>query len=307
MEREEGFMHLDLFKKIVDDSPDLEHLCMHNWGEPLLHKDIFTMFDYAAAAGIPNIVMNTNGTLLTSNMIDKVIDSPLTIIRFSIDGSAETFKKIRGVELDKIEKNIVELKSKKETLRPELSVGVVFTVEENTQEDADDYIAHWQGIVDHVRLQPKLTQSPRHEACPELFGKDYGKLVVLWDGTVIPCCVDYNATLVMGNAWKDRVMDLWHGREIEQWRTQHQVGEFPLTCANCNECETSRKTFFLPRPFSRKPKEINRHYHKIPCRPQEKTISEEKYLTKTFGYMHLKTAYTSNDIQNKQIFIKVIF
>ena len=100
-------MHLDLFKKIIDDSPGLEHLCMHNWGEPLLHKDIFAMFDYAAAAGIPNIVMNTNGTLLSSKMIDNIIASPLTIIRFSIDGSAETFKRIRGVELYKIENAIL--------------------------------------------------------------------------------------------------------------------------------------------------------------------------------------------------------
>ena len=92
-------------------------------------------------------------------MIDKIIDSPLTIIRFSIDGSAETFKRIRGVELEKIEQNILKLKTQKEVRRPELSMGVVFTVEEDTQEDANDFIAHWQEIVDHVRLQPKLVQN----------------------------------------------------------------------------------------------------------------------------------------------------
>ena len=41
MSREEGFMDLALFKKVIDDTPELEHLCMHNWGEPLLHKEIF--------------------------------------------------------------------------------------------------------------------------------------------------------------------------------------------------------------------------------------------------------------------------
>ena len=246
MKRPEGFMELDLFKKVIDDSPGLEHLCMHNWGEPLLNKDIFKMFDYAHSAGVKHIVMNTNGTLLTDKMIDKIVDSPLSIIRFSIDGSAETFKRIRGVELEKIEKNILKLKEKKAARRPALGMGVVFTVEAETQDNADEYIAHWREIVDHVRLQPKLIQDPRHEACPELFGKDYGKLVVLWDGTVIPCCVDYNATLALGNAWKDSVMDLWHGATIDRLRASHENRDFPATCANCNECEIIKapKRFF---------------------------------------------------------------
>ena len=247
MERREGFMDFELFKKIIDDSPELEHLCMHNWGEPLLHKDIFKMFEYANKAGIPWIVMNTNGTLLTDKMIDKIIDSPLNIIRFSIDGSAETFKAVRGVELEKIERAIIKLKEKKDIERPKLSIGVVFTVESSTEKEAEEYISYWEKIVDHIRLQPELIQSLRKESCPEPFGKDYGKLAVLWDGTVIPCCVDYNATLTLGNAWNDRVMDIWLGHEINKLRDQHINGNFPKVCANCNECTTEKapKRFFF--------------------------------------------------------------
>jgi radical SAM protein with 4Fe4S-binding SPASM domain len=247
MIREEGFMDLKLFKKVIDETPDLEHLCMHNWGEPLLHKEIFDMFDYAHKAGVKHIVMNTNGTLLTDKTINKIIESPLNIIRFSIDGSADTFKRIRGVELKKIEKNILRLKKVKEKKRPELSMGVVFTVEEDTQDDVDEYIEHWETIVDHVRTQPKLIQNPRSEPCPEPFGKDYGKLVVLWDGTVIPCCVDYNATLKLGDANNDRVRDLWNNSEINALRNQHEKADYPKVCVNCNECETSttEKRFFF--------------------------------------------------------------
>ena len=252
MNRAEGFMDFNLFKKVIDDSPGLEHLCMHNWGEPLLHKDIFRMFDYAAKAGVRHIVMNTNGTLLTDKMIDRIVDSPLSIIRFSIDGSPETFQRVRGVALDKIERNIIKLKEQKEARRPELGMGVVFTVEEDTHQDVETYIDHWEHIVDHVRMQAKLIQSPRTEVCPEPFGKDYGKLVVLWDGTVIPCCVDYNACLKLGNAWQEQVMDLWQGAEIERLRDQHRSGNFPETCVNCNECETAKteKRFFYANPIS---------------------------------------------------------
>jgi len=247
MTREGGFMEFDLFKKIIDDSPDLEHLCMHNWGEPLLHKDIFKMIEYAKNKGVNYVVMNTNGTLLTDKMIDQIVDSKLDIIRFSIDGSAETFKRVRGVELKKIEQNINKLKNVKEIRRPKLKMGVVFTVEEDTEGDAEDYITHWEKIVDHVRLQPKLITSPRTEVCPEPFGKDYGKLVVLWDGRVIPCCVDYNANLMIGSVQNDTIQNLWKNEKMDLLRKQHLNGQFPDTCANCNECESNKteKRFFV--------------------------------------------------------------
>ena len=247
MTRDGGFMDFDLFKKIIDDCIDLEHLCMHNWGEPLLHKDIFRMIEYAKNKGVNYVVMNTNGTLLTDKMINRIVNSKLDIIRFSIDGSAETFKRVRGVELENIEKNIKKLKIIKEKKRPELKMGVVFTVEEDTEGDAEEYINHWEKIVDHVRLQPKLITSPRTEVCPEPFGKDYGKLVVLWDGRVIPCCVDYNANLMIGNIQNDTIPNLWKSEKLNILREQHLKGEFPDTCANCNECESNKadKRFFV--------------------------------------------------------------
>ena len=247
MTRDGGFMGFSLFKKIIDDCPDLEHLCMHNWGEPLLHKDIFKMIEYAKNKGVNYVVMNTNGTLLTAKMIDRIVDSKLDIIRFSIDGSAETFKRVRGVDLFKIEENINKLKKTKEARRPELRMGVVFTVEEDTEGDAEDYISHWEKTVDHVSLQPKLITSPRNQTCPEPFGKDYGKLVVLWDGRVIPCCVDYNASLTIGNIQNDTISNLWENEKMGLLREQHLNGKFPDTCANCNECESKKaeKRFFV--------------------------------------------------------------
>jgi len=247
MTREDGFMDFDLFKKVIDDCPGLEHLCMHNWGEPLLHKNIFKMIDYAKNKGVRYVVMNTNGTLLTDKMIDRIVSSKLDIIRFSIDGSAETFNRIRGVELENIKHNILKLKKAKEAKRRELGMGVVFTVEEDTEKDAEDYIVYWESIVDHVRLQPKLIRSPRTEVCPEPFGKDYGKLVVLWDGRVIPCCVDYNAELTIGNVWDDTIPNLWKNKNMTRLREQHLSGKFPDTCADCNECESTKaeKRFFI--------------------------------------------------------------
>jgi len=63
---------------------------------------------------------------------------------------------------------------------------------------------------------------------------------------VIPCCVDYNATLKLGNARETPVSQLWHASEIERLRERHLNGDFPAKCANCQECETpvTTKRFF---------------------------------------------------------------
>ena len=248
MVRDEGFMDFDLFKKIVDETPGLEHLCMHNWGEPLLHPRIFEMLDYAKRSGVRWLVMNTNGTLLNEAMIDRIVGGSLDILRISIDGLDETYRRTRGVPLANLEEKVLRLLEQRDRQNSELQVGVVFTVEKNTEADADEFSRHWEGIVDHVRLQPRLAEGQRTVLCPELFGKDYGKLVVLWDGTVVPCCVDYNGILKLGNAWTQPVGELWRATAIERLRESHLKGEFPSRCANCNECETSKteKRFIMP-------------------------------------------------------------
>jgi radical SAM protein with 4Fe4S-binding SPASM domain len=236
MTRPGGFMDFALFRKIIDDTPELEHLVLHNWGEPFLHPDLFRMIEYAADAGVRHVVMNTNGTLLTDAAIDRIISGPLSILRFSIDGSPETFQRIRGVAWKKVRERLYRLRELKTVRRPALQVGVVFTVDATTESEAESYIEYWAQCADHVRLQAKLISAPRTSACPEPFGKDYGKLVVLWDGAVVPCCVDRNGTLALGNARTQRVADLWYSAEMEELRRKHRVGDFPPTCAECGEC-----------------------------------------------------------------------
>ena len=64
---------------------------------------------------------------------------------------------------------------------------------------------------------------------------------------MIPCCVDYNANLMIGNIQNDTIPNLWKSEKLNLLREQHLKGEFPDTCANCNECESNKadKRFFV--------------------------------------------------------------
>ena len=55
-------------------------------GEPLLREDIFDLAQYGTAAGL-RMVMATNGSLLTSGIIEKIKSSGIKRVSISIDGA----------------------------------------------------------------------------------------------------------------------------------------------------------------------------------------------------------------------------
>ena len=66
----------------------------------------------------------------------------------------------------------------------------------DTEELVDLFKERWSRLVESVTSQPMLTYSEgqRSKKCRELWR---GNLVVLWDGKVVPCCVDYEGTQIL--------------------------------------------------------------------------------------------------------------
>ena len=240
MKRKKGTMSFELFQKTINGGKSLEHLCLHNWGEPTLNKDLFNMIKYAHNKGIRYTVFNTNGTLLDDDTIIRIINSPLSILRISVDGNPDTYRQVRGIDFDTIEKNIMTLIKKRNEKNSSLEIGIVMVVDEQTEKDIDSFYNKWSAIADHVRFQPKLICSQRTDLCPELFGKDYGKMVVLWDGKVVPCCTDYEGELQIGDVQNETVDSIWNGLGMRRLRKRHMDKDFSQTCKNCNEYESQK-------------------------------------------------------------------
>ena len=266
MKRKKGFMSFELFQKTIGSGKSLKHLCLHNWGEPTQNKDLFNMIKYAHNKGIRYTVFNTNGTLLDDNTIHRILNSPLSVLRISVDGNPDTYQKIRGIDFQIIENNILNLIKGRNEKNSPLKIGIVMVVEEQTEKDMDSFYDKWKSIADHVRFQPKLIRSQhsqeattkgatvqsakktpfykfalqRTDLCPELFGKDYGKVVVLWDGKVVPCCADYEGELQIGNVLNETVDSIWNGLAMRRLRKRHMDKDFPQICKNCNEYESQK-------------------------------------------------------------------
>lgn len=97
----------DLFKRIVDQIPDLSRAVLHGVGEPMLVKKLPAMVRYLKDRGA-YVLFNTNGTVLNERNGRALIDAGLDELRVSLDASnRESFLAVRGVDFfDRILRNV---------------------------------------------------------------------------------------------------------------------------------------------------------------------------------------------------------
>ena len=84
------FMSLENFKIMVDKIKKDVELVMLSGGEPLSNPDILDMLDYLIENNIA-FRISTNGTLMTDEIMERLLSYPKSSIQFSLDGAvAET-------------------------------------------------------------------------------------------------------------------------------------------------------------------------------------------------------------------------
>jgi MoaA/NifB/PqqE/SkfB family radical SAM enzyme len=83
---------------------------LYGVGEPLLSPSFWKSLEILPLGQGIHTTINSNGTLLTEEQIDRLLNSPLAQISISLDAaSAETYRKIRGADFHLVIGNIREL------------------------------------------------------------------------------------------------------------------------------------------------------------------------------------------------------
>jgi len=248
-------MPIDLFKGIIDEVCGNHPLIkLYLSGEPLLHENLFEMIDYAGAKRCQTMI-HTNAAGLTPEMSERILSSSLTFLSFSFDGvSLEVYQRLRPpAQFEQVRSNIrrhLALRRQQgrgphtavEIIRMRDTDGLIQSfVEEWMASGVDDvrivpYLT-WHGLVEdrHVEARPAL---PRFKPCAAPF--QHG--CILSDGTAVPCCLDINGVIPLGDIRKNRFRDIWSGNDYRRLRLQMLTGTFPSDCI-CERCDnTIRET-----------------------------------------------------------------
>jgi radical SAM protein with 4Fe4S-binding SPASM domain len=124
-------MPLELFRTIAEKAfPHTETLVLSCAYEPLLSPIFMDALDIVKEYRIPRTEIVTNGTLLTRQRIEKIVDAGITYLSLSIDAATkETYERIRvNANYDKLLANVrmvTQVKEEKGSPLPHLHVNYV--------------------------------------------------------------------------------------------------------------------------------------------------------------------------------------
>jgi radical SAM protein with 4Fe4S-binding SPASM domain len=103
---------------------------------------------------------------------------------------------------------------------------------DETLAEVDAFQKEWRGKADFVNFQPKFFSLPRRKQslCRDL----WRILVVLWDGKVVPCCVDFEGDIILGDAEKENLQKIFKGPAMKALRKSHLQKRPPGLCKKCS-------------------------------------------------------------------------
>lgn len=256
------------FKEVIDEGVQngLKAIRLNYINEPLIRKDVIKFIEYAKLAGILDIYLSSNGSLLTEKMIRELIKSGLTRLQISIDATTKkTFDKIRqGGDFNKVVSNTLNFVKIRKELNVELpTLRVNFVKTDLNKHEYDDFISFWKDKVDSIGVQDLVNimkPSTDKEISEKKFNcaQPFQHLTIRYDGSVLPCCTFFAAKIPIAKLSSrekisteknlhevdtsklptQKIKDVWNGNLIESLREMHKKGEW-FNNDVCKECVMS--------------------------------------------------------------------
>ena len=229
--------------------PYTDYLYFHLMGEPLSHPELEKMLTLAGNAGF-RVILTTNGTLIGKVQEVLLRSTALHKINFSVH--AFEANEFRG-SLEEYVQKLCDFGKKAECLTvyrlwnrggADRKNGEILSVLHR------NYPGDWVQERLGIRLADKtyLEYGDRF-AWPELGGSEenapvfcYGlrdQIGVLWDGTVVPCCLDHEGDIPLGNLFRQdlqEILDSPRAKAIYEGFSGKQAVE-PL----CRTCGYARR------------------------------------------------------------------
>ncbi|MBI4568734.1 MAG: SPASM domain-containing protein [Planctomycetes bacterium] len=247
------FMSRDLFRKVVDEAASFDpFFAIFLGGESMLHPHLFEMIRYGKERGLSKIHLVTNGSMLTEKRCAETLDSNLDLLTFSFDGyDRKTFEYARiGGSFDEVTANIRRLLRMKKARGLSKPYTKIYALDLHHEGDAkfaaffesfrDDGLneygvekpGHWAGRFLGTDRFIAPENGPRFFPCHYL----WKSLSILADGTVVPCCADFEGQLPIGDAHAETLLEVWNGPRLKAMRESHlaaRVDRYGL-CAKCD-------------------------------------------------------------------------
>jgi MoaA/NifB/PqqE/SkfB family radical SAM enzyme len=241
MKRRQGVMDMALYRKVIDECVALgiEHVRMHNYGEPFIDRQLVEKVRYAKAKGVPQVGMISNGSLINDDVARGMIEAGLDAINISVDASGkEIFEKTRiGLKYDKVIAGIERLLTIRAELGRTRPKMILSFVRQNDSEDERAFIERWRSRVDKVHVTDLHNWAGTLNREADVSYPCYRPwltFTVLWDGRVSLCCADFDGREILGDMRSSSIREIWNGEAYQRVRRDHLESGGPDICTGCD-------------------------------------------------------------------------
>ena len=263
--RPTGKLDLNVHKQMLEQvKSSVFYVNYYFQGEPFLHPQFLDLIREAKKAKMYTAT-STNAHFIDKAKALEIIDSGLDRLIISVDGITQaTYEQYRvNGSLSKVLEAsafLVEAKKERKSTTPFL-IFQFLAVKPNEAEIPAVFTLAKEIGIDEVRiktaqlydfkngnsLMPEQEEYARYakqsDGTYKLKGRQgnhcwrmWSGSVLTWDGKVVPCCFDKDASHVLGNVTDQHFQGIWKSKEYQKFRYAVLVNRQEIDiCKNCSE------------------------------------------------------------------------
>lgn len=254
---QKGFLPYEIWTKICDETGKWPRVIMNfgTDGEPLLHPRFLDMLRYAKEKGVGPINITCNGTRLTKEFNQAIVDEDLVdVMNVSLDAiRPETYMLIRKMELAPIMNRVHDLiERNKQSGKTKLKVQVNIIDQPESHDEVGEFKEYWDQYADQVLIRTYYdATSVTGETGGNVTGRqaefekiDRWPCQMFWrrlnigeDGNIRYCTDDWFNKTKIGDLHHQTIEEVWTGEIYNYYRHLHMQKQFNKNpyCAKCTE------------------------------------------------------------------------
>ncbi len=236
--------------------PYAERVCFHVMGEPLNHPNFCEFVEIAYALNV-DLEITSNGTKLNSEIQDALLRENVKQVNFSLQSFIDNFPNANPVSY--FEK-ILAFAGHAHELRPDLYINYrLWNLQDEKLEGKNYFFLRALENKYKVSINPNVDVG--FKKSKRIFGRHYlhfdsrfewpniknpirsstgtcygtrNHLAILAEGHVVPCCLDKEANLVLGDISKQSFTEILQSPRLHRMREGFEKGE--LVEDLCQRC-----------------------------------------------------------------------
>ena len=247
-------MSLATFEKIISDISSFQSpltvLRLIGTGEPLLNKNIVEFARLARnSSGIKAVELTTNASLLKPQLalsLSPYLDRIIVSVEGLDDSSYLKYSgmKVRFSDIVHNVRRLYEVRSgcqvyvkiHGDAVSSERDAALFYETFLPISDKAfiENLVDLWPETPTDYRSSQKARfggQLTAKTVCSQIFKS----MMINANGDIVPCCVDYQRKLILGNVLQASLSQIWHSQQLNLLRRNHLLGK--KSCiAPCSEC-----------------------------------------------------------------------